>query len=277
MGALWQLEAWGSPPGALRAAENLVRELEQHCSRFLPDSALSRLNRERRIEDALLADITSLALEFRDSTGGAFDPAVGDAVVAAGYDRSMELVRSSGAGMARDALGHPAIPIHGDVIELRGPGQIDLGGIAKGWTVDRVGRLLAEAGARRYFVDGGGDILFGGDRDQDELVELCTGGYRVGIRAGGLASSSTLHRRWATSEGDAHHIIDPRSDRPSSGDWVQTSVLAADTTTADVLATALLADAQAALPALARRGAEALLVGADGQCMMTPGLARYLR
>ncbi|MCC6237299.1 MAG: FAD:protein FMN transferase [Dehalococcoidia bacterium] len=277
MGTQWQLETWGSPPAALRAAEDLVRDIEQRCSRFLPDSALSRLNRDRRIQDPLLADITSLALEFREATAGAFDPAVGDAVVAAGYDRSMELVRSSSAGPARDAVGHPAIPVHGDVIELRGPGQLDLGGIAKGWAVDRVGRLLQDAGAHRYFVDGGGDVLLGGERDEEELVELCTGGYRVGVRAGGLASSSTLHRRWATAGGDAHHIIDPRSDRPSAGEWVQSSVLAPDATTADVLATALLANAEAALPALARRGAEALLVAADGHCMMTPGLARYLR
>ncbi|MFN8639292.1 MAG: hypothetical protein U0360_07510 [Dehalococcoidia bacterium] len=58
---------------------------------------------------------------------------------------------------------------------------------------------------------------------------------------------------------------------------MQTSVLAIDTVTADVLATALLANAEAALPALERRGAEALLIGADGRCMMTPGLERYLR
>ncbi|MFN8639291.1 MAG: FAD:protein FMN transferase [Dehalococcoidia bacterium] len=188
----------GSAPAALRAAEDLVRDIEQRCSRFRPDSALSRLNRERRIDDPVLAEITSLALEFRAVTGGAFDPAVGDAVVAAGYDRSMELVRGDGRGPTRTALAHPAIPVHGDSIELRGPGLLDLGGIAKGWTVDRVGRLLEESGAIRYFVDGGGDVLVGGAREQDELIELCTGGYRVGIRAGALASSSTLHRHWST-------------------------------------------------------------------------------
>jgi thiamine biosynthesis lipoprotein len=277
MGTRWQIEAEGCPPSALREAEALVRDIEARCSRFLPESALSRLNRERRIEDPVLAEVTSLALEFRSLTRGAFDPAVGDAVVAAGYDRSIEAVRGQFAIAPRTSAGQPALPVRGDTVELRGPGLLDLGGIAKGWAVDRAGALLAERGAVRYFVDGGGDLLLGGDRDGEEVVELCTGGYRVGVRRGGLASSSTLHRRWVTVEGEAHHIIDARTDRPADGEWVQVSVLAPDATTADVLATALLADAEAALPALALRQAEALLVARDGRCMMTPGLAVYLR
>jgi hypothetical protein len=44
-----------------------------------------------------------------------------------------------------------------------------------------------------------------------------------------------------------------------------------------VLATALLADADAVLPALAAHRGQALLVSGDGSCMMTPGLAEYLR
>jgi FAD:protein FMN transferase len=277
MGTVWHIEATGCAPSALREAEALVLDIESRCSRFLPDSALSRLNRDGRVEDPMLAEVTSLALEFRALTRGAFDPGVGDAVVAAGYDRSFELLASAGARDVRASAGVPALPLLGDVVEVRGPGRLDLGGIAKGWAVDRAGELLSERGAARYYVDGGGDVLLGGARDTEELVELCTGGYRVGLRAGALASSSTLHRRWEMSAGPRHHIIDPRTGESSTGEWVQVSVLASDAMTADVLATSLLADAQSALPALARRGAEALLVGRDGRCEMTPGLAAYLR
>jgi thiamine biosynthesis lipoprotein len=277
MGTDWQVEASGCAPETLQEAEALVRAAEQRYSRFLPDSLLNRLNRDRWARDGELADLVCRALEFRASTGGAFDPAVGAAVIAAGYDRSIELLPTRGPIAVVANLQRPGVPVQGDVVRLDGPGLLDLGGIAKGWTVDRVGALLAENGARSYFVDGGGDLLLGGDRDEEELVELCTGGYRVGMRRGALASSSTLHRRWAVTGGSAHHIIDPASGLPADTDWVQTSVLAADATTADVLATSLLADARTALLALRTYGAEALLVAADGRCMMTPGLAQHLR
>lgn len=277
MGTDWQLEAAGVGPAVLVEAEAQVRAAEERYSRFIPGSLLSRLNRDRRVEDGEFAAMVSRALEFRASTGGAFDPAVGAAVVAAGYDRPFEQLDGRGAVEVVANLDRPGVPVQGDVVRLDGPGLLDLGGIAKGWTVDRVGVFLAEHGARAYFVDGGGDVLLGGEREDEELIELCTGGYRVGLRRGAVASSSTLRRRWDAAGGAAHHIIDPSRGLPAETEWVQTSVLAADATTADVLATSLLVDARMALRALSMHGAEALLVAADGRCMMTPGLAQHLR
>ena len=82
-----------------------------------------------------------LAVEAREASGGRFDPTVHDAVVAAGYDRSFELIdddvpasatapaRIGGAVAVDQAAGHVAIE----------PGyRLDLGGIAKGWAADRV-------------------------------------------------------------------------------------------------------------------------------------------
>lgn len=277
MGTSWQLEASGCAPAALREAEALVHTAELRYSRFLPDSLLSRLNRDRRVEDRELAELVCQAIALRAATGGAFDPAVGAAVVAAGYDRSFELLAARDAVPSPQNTARPAVPVHGDLVQLDGPGLLDLGGIAKGWTIDQVGALLARRGARSYCVDGGGDLLLGGAHAHEQDVELCTGGYRVGVTHGALASSSTLHRRWPTADGSAHHIIDPQRGLPAAHTWVQASVLAADATTADALATALLADASATLPALSARGAEALLVASDGRCMITPGLAHYLR
>jgi thiamine biosynthesis lipoprotein len=277
MGTSWQLEAAGSAPTLLLEAEAFVRAAEARYSRFLPDSLLSRLNRDRRVVDADFAELVCEAVAWRAATASAFDPAVGAALVAAGYDRSFEQLDGRLPPCAAAERAQPAIPVHGDLVALEGPGLLDLGGIAKGWTIDRVGALLAEGGARTYCVDGGGDLLLGGARDTEAVVELCTGGYRVGVMDGALASSSTLHRRWPVAGGTAHHIIDARLGAPATGRWVQCSVLARDATTADVLATALLADADAVLPALAAHGAQALLVSGDGSCMMTPGLAEYLR
>jgi thiamine biosynthesis lipoprotein ApbE len=74
----------------------------------------------------------------------------------------------------------------------------------------------------------------------------------------------------------AHHIID--ASRGESARGILTAVVvAASATDADVLATALVADARLALPALTRCAAEALLQYEDGRWEMTPGMGRYLR
>jgi thiamine biosynthesis lipoprotein len=225
----------------------------------------------------VLATVVGCALEWRAATAGTFDPTVGDAVIAAGYDQSFEAVRARANWALRRGETRPAVPVHGDTVRLNGTGTLDLGGIGKGWTADRVGALLRAAGATSYCIDAGGDLLIESGATGETLVELCSGGYRVGVVRGAVASSSVLHRRWSTDQGPRHHIVDPVTGEAAAHGWVQCSVVAADAETADVLATALLAGGERALFALAARGAEALIVGADARCLMTPGLAGWLR
>ena len=79
--------------------EREFARLEQLLSRFLPDSELSRLNRDRVIEaGAELLELVVRSLDARQETGGRFDPTVLNALVAAGYDRTFELVGSDCAG-----------------------------------------------------------------------------------------------------------------------------------------------------------------------------------
>ena len=74
---------------ALAAARAEVDRLEALLSRFRPDSELSLLNGWRRAPiGADLARVLRLALDLRRRTGGRFDPTVGRAVKAAGYDRT---------------------------------------------------------------------------------------------------------------------------------------------------------------------------------------------
>ena len=131
-------------PSLLREGEAEFRRLEGIFSRFRPDSELSRLNEagERHVGPELF-EVIELAVEAREASCGRFDPTVHAAVVAAGYDRSFELIdddvpasataaaRTGGAVAFDQAAGQVAIE----------PGyRLDLGGIAKGWAADRVRR-----------------------------------------------------------------------------------------------------------------------------------------
>ena len=66
-------------------------------------------------------------------------------MLASGYDRSFERI---GAPVAlRADARRPALHREGDRVRLDGPGLLDLGGVAKGWTVDRVYDWLCALGA----------------------------------------------------------------------------------------------------------------------------------
>ena len=77
----------------LAEAEEELRRLESLLSRFLPESELSRLNAAGSLEvGPELLELAELAVAARVRTGGRFDPTVHDALVAAGYDRSFDLL-----------------------------------------------------------------------------------------------------------------------------------------------------------------------------------------
>jgi thiamine biosynthesis lipoprotein len=150
----------GPADETLRAAEQEFRRLERLLSRFLPDSQLSRLNAEGRIVAGPdLFAVVEAALEARERTAGRFDPTVHEAVVAAGYDRTFELVSSGTcASLPADVECGGAVALDRTTCSIMlAPGvKLDLGGIAKGYAVDRALGMLAGAGAA--VVDAGGDI-----------------------------------------------------------------------------------------------------------------------
>ncbi|MFN8639390.1 MAG: FAD:protein FMN transferase [Dehalococcoidia bacterium] len=270
----WWVRADGNVDVA--ATEQVVRRIEEQLSRFRPDSALSRLNREREVEDEAVATVLRRALVMRDLTRGAFDPTVGAPLIAAGYARSFEELGEVGSPSCASP-GRPHATVEGTHVRLDGPGSVDLGGIAKGWTVDRVARLLEDLGARSYVVDGGGDLRAKGTDSTGQPWPLgVADSHAVRVEGGAVCTSSRRKRRWQTASGWAHHIIDPSTDRPAAGDVHEAVVIAADAATADALATALIAAPARGLEAVARIGASAMVCRDDGWSM-TSSMERYLQ
>ena len=96
--ALW---LWNSSEqraqSALLAAEGFFAQTEARLSRFRADSELSRLNRAAGKPFAaspVLFDLVAEALAWRDRTGGIFEPAVLNALIASGYDRTLSAVKA---------------------------------------------------------------------------------------------------------------------------------------------------------------------------------------
>lgn len=267
MGTSWWIDC--DQPHLLGEAEALVHTLEGRLSRFRGDSALTRLNRDRSATCPTLAAVTRVALRLRTATGWAFDPTLGAELAALGYDRSFEqLGHRTWSSPLQARRSTTRVLVDGAYVRLDGPGQLDLGGLAKGYAVDRVVGLLLGLGAGAVLVDGGGDIRGAGPSFAIGVGD----GLVVETRAGAVATSSTRSRRWHDADGrELHHILDPRTGLPTRASIDTATVIAPDAVTADALATALLADPAATLTRLGAFAAHALVRAHDGGWWMSPG------
>ncbi len=260
---------------ALATAEGEIRRLERLLSRFRPDSELSRLNEAGALEagDDLLA-VVRLALDARERTGGRFDPTVHDALVAAGYDRSFDELRPDGAGSLSSPAGG-AVRVRGRRIELDPGVRLDLGGIGKGYAVDRAVARLAGTGPS--LVNAGGDLAVAGVPEGGVWpvgLDTPLGGITLGVADGALATSGADRRRWRAGGEERHHLIDPRTGRPADSDLVTVTVAAPTAVEAEVAAkTLFLAGEQAAAAEADALGLPALLVTVDGRVRYAGGLA----
>lgn len=259
---------------ALAAAEEEFHRLGALLTRFREDSELSRLNAEGSLAAGPdLLRVVELALAANERTGGRFDITIHDALVAAGYDRTFELVPADGATPALPpAPRGTGVVVDDGVIRLETGVRLDLGGIGKGYACDRAAEILATAGP--CLVNAGGDIAtragtwtVGVETTTEPLTLELSGGSA-------LATSGRDLRRWRRAGRELHHLIDPATGLPSESDLLRVTAVAYDAVDAEIAAKALfLAGADAAAEEADLLGVPAVLVTQDGRTIRAGGLA----
>jgi len=249
--------------------------LETVLSRFRSDSELSQLNEAGagHVGPELL-EVIELAIEARAASGGRFDPTVHDAVVAAGYDRSFELLDNDGAGASSVPVrvgGAVAIDRTAGHVALEPGYRLDLGGIAKGWAADRALAVLAAAGPA--LVNAGGDVAAAG-RVWPIAVEAAGEEITLGLEEGGVATSGRDRRNWLCEGEPRHHLIDPVTGSPADGDVLTVTVAAGSAAEAEVLATTLFlaGDSRRALDEADLAAIPTVLVTSAGEVLLAGGL-----
>jgi FAD:protein FMN transferase len=272
-------------PAAADAARDLVRvetrAMDLACSRFRSDSELALVNASAGDPvhvGTLFAEVVSAALRAAAATEGDVDPTCGAGLEAAGYDRDMELVRHAGIRFTvRERIlapGWRSVEWNPDTRTLRTPPgcRLDFGAVAKALCADRAADAAARALGCGVLTGLGGDIATAGpvpaagrqikiadDHRDDEAP-----GPTISVRSGALATSSTTTRRWQTTAGLAHHILDPRTGAPTDPPWRTVSVTAATCVDANTAATAAMVLGRAAPSWLEERSLPARLVAVDG-------------
>ncbi len=280
---------------ALDAARSMLAadlaDLDAACSRFRADSELVALDRAQgrpvRLSP-LLANAVAVALRAAELTDGDVDPTVGEAIVAAGYDRDFSLVPPDGPALnlvVKAVPGWRQVRLDPATRTLAMPAgiRLDLGATAKAWAADRTAaRIAAELGAG-VLVGLGGDIAVAGQAPPGGWrirVQDVTGRPEdvpegpstvVAITSGGLATSSTTARRWRRGGNVLHHILDPRTGLPPAPVWRTISVTAATCADANAASTAAIIRGAQAPGWLAATGLPARLVDVSGRVETVAG------
>ncbi len=280
-------------PGTLDEARALLEDelaaLDGACSRFRADSELGELNRaggEEHEVGPLLLEALQVALDVARRTGGLVDPTVGTALRLAGYDRTFSEIRTRNGRRVHVTFGtvagwrSVAIDARRRVVRLPAGVELDLGATAKALGADRAAASIARRTRTGVLVSLGGDVAVAGEppaggwpvRIADDHESSLDGpGPVVAIATGGLASSGTRVRRWTTSGGELHHIVDPRTARPALTPWCTVSVAASSCVSANAASTAAVVLGGDAAPWLLERRLPARLAAEDGGVLVLNG------
>jgi FAD:protein FMN transferase len=290
-----------SEPGQVAAARAIadaeLAAVDLACSRFRPDSELSRLNAAGGAVTGvseLFADLLEAALRAARLTDGDVDPTCGQALAEIGYDRDFAEIRAAELPAGEPPRLRRAGHVPGwrsvrldrarRVVQLTGGAQLDLGATAKAWAADRCAEVIAGRLGGGVLVSLGGDIAVAGPAPADGWRVRVTDDHAAGpdapgqtvtISSGGLATSSTTVRTWAVGGGQrAHHIINPATGEPARSCWRTVSVAAGSCVDANTASTAAIIRSAAALPWLSDAGLPARLVRTDGSVETTAGWPR---
>lgn len=241
---------------AARDAHRALARVDSLMSNWTDTSEIARINTRAGVDTLTIhpevSDVIARALEIGRASGGAFDITVEPLVRLWGFLGGTPHVPESPeieALLTRIGLDQIEFDPDDATIAFKHPDlKIDLGGVAKGYGVDRAAQALIDRGVTDALVDVSGNMQAIGHPPGREA-------WRIGIRdprdqdpyfatlrlsGRGIATSGAYEQFVAAGGRRYGHILDPRTGWPSEG-LISVTVVADAATDADAWGTALFA------------------------------------
>lgn len=242
-----------------RSVDSLFRILDNHLSLWDTTSVICQINRKEEsdsLPDSHFRYVLEAALEMANITHGAFDPTVAPLVRIWGFALDKNLPEPDSASLRNllSRVGYEKIELIPGRLIRHVPGlEIDLNGLAQGYSVDLISDFLRARDVKNYMVEIGGEVYAAGVNERNEPWQIgidkpveeaapATRELQLAIPLSGRAlATSGSYRKFREKGGrKISHIIDPRTGFPVPHQLVSVSVIAPNAMTADAWATAIM-------------------------------------
>jgi len=248
MGTLVEITVIPANEKAIREAFEALKKVDALMSTYKEDSEISILNREGKAQvSEQTLDVIEDATKFSNLTDGAFDITCRPLINLWKKAKKEEKVPTEEEiEEAISLVCYQRIILEGNQIRLEKEGmQIDLGGIAKGYAVDKAIEALEKNSIKRALVNAGGDLYaLGTDpqgekwqigvqdpREEDKIIDI------IKVKDKAVATSGD-YRRYFTLEGKRFsHIVNPKTGLTVQDVPMSVTIIGPDATTTDALST----------------------------------------
>jgi thiamine biosynthesis lipoprotein len=290
MGTRVEVQLWSDDPAlALKAIDAVMadmRRTDELMSTYKPESQLSQVNAhayERPVQvDPDIIDVVEKSLEYSRLSNGAFDITYASVGYLYDYRRHVHPTDAQIAA-ALPGVDYRQLLVDREARTIRflRPGmRIDLGGIAKGWAVDRGIEILRGLGIEHAMVNAGGDTRLLGDRlgkpwivgirdprNENGVI------LRIPLQGEALSTSGDYERFFEEDGVRYHHILVPSTGK-SPGEVRSVTVIGATATRTDGLTKPVfILGVERGMEFVRRVGdVEAVIVDKDGRIYYSPGL-----
>jgi len=279
---LWHDEA----AVAAECSQRVFAEMERInalMSSYLDSSELSFINKNAAIDAVEISDELALLVErslyFSEISKGAFD--ITYASIGYAYDyRKRQQPTDQSIAQKLAAIDYHHIELTDNKIRFNNNAvRIDLGGIAKGYAVDRAADIIRQCDISKAMVSAGGDSRILGDRvgrpwiigiqhprDPDGIV------LRLPLSDSAISTSGDYERFFIENGNRIHHIINPSTGRSAAASWSAT-VTGSDAMTTDALSTTIFILGAVKGLALIEslEGIDAIIIDSDGKLHYSSG------
>jgi FAD:protein FMN transferase len=265
-------------------AQKIVWHFNNSYSRFLETSLVGQLNKNHIITefDAEFLEIIVIGQKVKQLSGGYFDISIAKDLDKIGYDSSFNFSDGSlGLGLNRGSqmasetkIDHSSLcdnvfkQINISKIEINPDYRVDLGGLGKGWLVDKLTDFFRSQGLRDFTINGGGDIYSTSGEfylenpfDSTESIGI------IQLNNSAIACSSPNRRRFADND---HHLINPKTHQ-SQNTFAAVFTQSGSALMADIASTTLFVSPISSHSQIANSlGVEYMLVNPDGSYLISP-------
>ncbi len=281
--------------------DSVFQVVNHSMSTYIPDSDISKINQgdSTVVVDEMFKEVFEISTRVHQASNGYFDPTVGVLVNAWGFGPETRIeLDSAKVDSLLQFVGWHKVKLNKDqTIAKQNPAiRFDFNAVAKGYAIDRLGKMLEKKGIANYIVEVGGEVQAKGSNtiteklwtvgvdDPTNPIQRGSGAILT-LKDKALASSGNYRKFRVDAEtGEKYvHTIDPKTGYTKNSRILAASVIADDCATADAYATAFMAmdlqDTKLLLPKLPELEAFIIYLNDQGESsrFMTDGFRAFIK